>query len=220
MAKLYFYYASMNAGKSTTLLQADFNYRERGMETMLYTAAIDDRVATGMIASRIGLQIGGNLYSAHTDLRAEIDEELKKRPLHCILLDEAQFLTRAQVVQLASICDELDIPVLAYGLRTDFQANLFEGSAHLLALADTLVELKAVCECGRKATMNLRVDENGRAVSQGASIEIGGNDRYVSLCRRHFMARIADVEGEQLHLALTRAAAAPIEPEKPIPISA
>ena len=219
MAKLYFYYASMNAGKSTTLLQADFNYRERGMETMLYTAAIDDRVAHGVIASRIGLQIGGNLYDNCTDLRHEVEEELKKRALHCILLDEAQFLTRAQVVQLASICDELDIPVLAYGLRTDFQANLFEGSAHLLALADTLVELKAVCDCGRKATMNLRVDEDGRAVSHGQSIEIGGNDRYISLCRRHFMDRIAEVEGEQLRFALTRAAARRIEPEKPVPIS-
>ena len=219
MAKLYFYYASMNAGKSTTLLQADFNYRERGMETMLYTAALDDRVAQGVIASRIGLQIGGRLYDRHTDLRAEVEDELKKRKLHCLLLDEAQFLTRAQVVQLASICDELDIPVLAYGLRTDFQANLFEGSAHLLALADTLVELKAVCECGRKATMNLRVDADGRAVSQGQSIEIGGNDRYISLCRRHFMERIAEVEGEQLRLALTRAAARRIEPEKPVPIS-
>jgi thymidine kinase len=219
MAKLYFYYASMNAGKSTTLLQADFNYRERGMETMLYTAAFDDRAGQGVIASRIGLQIGGSLYHADTDLRAEVEEELKKRVLHCILLDEAQFLSRAQVVQLASICDELDIPVLAYGLRTDFQANLFEGSAHLLALADTLVELKAVCDCGRKATMNLRVDQDGRPVSQGASIEIGGNDRYVSLCRRHFMDRIAEVEGEQLRFALTRAAAARIEPEKPLPIS-
>ena len=177
MAKLYFYYASMNAGKSTTLLQADFNYRERGMQTMLYTAALDDRVAQGVIASRIGLQTGGNLYDARTDIRAEVEEELKKRKIHCILLDEAQFLTHAQVVQLASICDELDIPVLAYGLRTDFQANLFPGSAHLLALADTLVELKAVCDCGRKATMNLRVDADGRPVNEGASIEIGGNDR-------------------------------------------
>jgi thymidine kinase len=207
VAKLYFYYASMNAGKSTTLLQADFNYRERGMQTMLYTAAIDDRADRGTIASRIGLEAGGSLYDAATDLRAEVEAELKKRPLHCVLIDEAQFLTRAQVVQLASICDELGIPVLAYGLRTDFQANLFEGSAHLLALADSLVELKAVCDCGRKATMNLRVDGDGRAVKQGAQTEIGGNDRYVSLCRRHYMDRLAEVDGEQLRLSLTRAAA-------------
>ena len=208
MAKLYFYYASMNAGKSTTLLQADFNYRERGMATMLWTAAFDDRAGVGRIASRIGLSAGGFLYETSTDIRHAVEEELKKRPLHCILVDEAQFLTRAQVVQLASICDELDIPVLAYGLRTDFQANLFEGSAHLLALADSLVELKGICHCGRKATMNLRVDEDGNAVSRGASIEIGGNDRYVSLCRRHFMDKLAEAEGEQLRLALTRAARA------------
>lgn len=207
MAKLYFYYASMNAGKSTTLLQADFNYRERGMQTMLYTAALDDRAGHGLIASRIGLETGAHPYERTTDIRREVEEELKKRELNCILIDEAQFLTRAQVVQLASICDELGIPVLAYGLRTDFQANLFEGSAHLLALADTLVELKAVCDCGRKATMNLRVDANGRAVKQGAQTEIGGNDRYVSLCRRHYMERIAEVDGEQLRLTLTRAAA-------------
>jgi thymidine kinase len=208
VAKLYFYYASMNAGKSTTLLQADFNYRERGMATMLYTAAIDDRAEQGVIASRIGLQTKGNVFETRTDIRAEVEAELTRRGLHCILVDEAQFLTRAQVVQLASICDELDIPVLAYGLRTDFKANLFEGSAHLLALADALVELKAVCDCGRKATMNLRVDGDGRAVMEGASIEIGGNDRYISLCRRHFMERIAEVEGEQLRLSLTRAAGA------------
>lgn len=207
MAKLYFYYASMNAGKSTTLLQADFNYRERGMQTMLYTAALDDRAGHGIIASRIGLEAGAHSYERTTDIRREVEEELKKRELNCILIDEAQFLTRAQVVQLASICDELGIPVLAYGLRTDFQANLFEGSAYLLALADTLVELKAVCDCGRKATMNLRVDANGRAVKQGAQTEIGGNDRYVSLCRRHYMERIAEVDGEQLRLTLTRAAA-------------
>lgn len=208
MAKLYFYYASMNAGKSTTLLQADFNYRERGMETMLWTAAFDDRAGAGTIASRIGLKAGGHRYERDTDIRHSVEEELKKRRLHCILVDEAQFLTRVQVVQLASICDELDIPVLAYGLRTDFQANLFEGSAHLLALADALVELKGICHCGRKATMNLRVDQDGQAVSRGASIEIGGNDRYVSLCRRHFMDKLAEAEGEQLRLALTRAARA------------
>ena len=208
MAKLYFYYASMNAGKSTTLLQADFNYRERGMATMLWTAALDDRAGAGTIASRIGLEARGNLYERDTDIRHAVEEELKKRRLNCILVDEAQFLTRVQVVQLASICDELDIPVLAYGLRTDFQANLFEGSAHLLALADTLVELKGICHCGRKATMNLRVDKDGNAVSRGASIEIGGNDRYVSLCRRHFMDKLAEADGEQLRLALTRTASA------------
>jgi len=208
MAKLYFYYASMNAGKSTTLLQADFNYRERGMETMLWTAALDDRAGVGAIASRIGLKTGARLYEARTDIRHEVEEELKKRPLHCILVDEAQFLTHAHVVQLCSICDELGIPVLAYGLRTDFQANLFEGSAHLLALADNLVELKGICHCGRKATMNLRVDAEGNAVAEGASIEIGGNDRYIALCRRHFMEKLAEGRGEQLRLALTRAAAA------------
>ena len=206
MAKLYFYYASMNAGKSTTLLQADFNYRERGMETMLWTAALDHRAGVGSIASRIGLAMPGHLYDGSTDLRHAVEEERKKRPLHCVLVDEAQFLTRAQVVQLCSICDELDIPVLAYGLRTDFQANLFEGAGALLALADNLVELKGICHCGRKATMNLRVDAEGNAVSEGASVEIGGNDRYVSLCRRHFMDKLADVNGEQLRLALTRAA--------------
>ena len=218
MAKLYFYYASMNAGKSTTLLQADFNYRERGMETLLFTAALDNRAGEGVIASRIGLQIDARRYEQDTDIRSEVEDELKKRKLNCVLLDEAQFLTRAQVVQLASICDDLDIPVLAYGLRTDFQANLFEGSAHLLALADTLVELKAVCDCGRKATMNLRVDSEGRAVAQGASIEIGGNDRYISLCRRHFMDRLAEADGEQLRFSLLRAERR-VEPEKPIPIS-
>jgi len=206
VAKLYFYYAAMNAGKSTTLLQADFNYRERGMQTMLWTAALDDRLAHGRIGSRIGLEAGARPYDPATDIRAEVEAELKKRALHCILVDEAQFLTRAHVLQLASICDDLDIPVLAYGLRTDFQGNLFEGSGALLALADTLVELKAICECGRKATMNLRVDEDGRAVKSGAQTEIGGNDRYVALCRRHFMQRLAEAEGEQLRLRLTRAA--------------
>jgi len=195
MAKLYFYYASMNAGKSTNLLQSSFNYRERGMETMLYTAAVHDRLGFGVIDSRIGLQTDANVFDPETDIRAAVEAELKKRGLHCILIDEAQFLTRSQVLQLASICDDLGIPVLAYGLRTDFQANLFEGSAALLALADTLVELKAVCECGRKATMNLRVDAGGKAVNRGAQTEIGGNDRYVALCRRHFMAKRREAEG-------------------------
>ncbi len=204
MAKLYFYYASMNAGKSTTLLQADFNYRERGMETMVYTAGVDDRAGTGIVDSRIGLRAEAFTYVAETDLRAEIEAERKRRPVHCILVDEAQFLTRAQALQLASVCDELDIPVLAYGLRTDFRGQLFEGSGALLALADTLVELKAICECGRKATMNLRVDSQGKAVRAGAQTEIGGNDRYLALCRRHFMARLREAEESQLRLGLER----------------
>ena len=187
MAKLYFYYASMNAGKSTTLLQADFNYRERGMQTMIYTAAAHDRAGFGIVHSRIGLAAAVNTYDIATDIRAEVEAELKRRPVHCILLDEAQSLTRPQVLQLAAVCDELDIPVLAYGLRTDFQGNLFEGSGALLALADSLVELKAICECGRKATMNLRVDAGGQAVREGVQTEIGGNERYIAVCRRHFM---------------------------------
>ena len=187
MAKLYFYYASMNAGKSTTLLQADFNYRERGMHTMLFTAAIDDRYRSGVITSRIGIETPANMFDAATDMRATIALEHEAAPLACVLVDEAQFLTRDQVFQLATVADDLGIPVLAYGLRTDFRAELFEGSKCLLALADVLVELKAVCACGRKATMNLRIDAAGQPVRAGAQTEIGGNDRYVALCRRHFM---------------------------------
>lgn len=204
MAKLYFYFAAMNAGKSTTLLQADFNYRERGMETMLWTAAHDDRAGTGTIGSRIALSARAYTYSPQLDLFEAIGEELKKRELHCVLVDEAQFLTREHVLQLCRVTDELNIPVLCYGLRTDFQANLFEGSAALLALADALVELKAVCECGRKATMNLRVDAEGHAVAAGAQTEIGGNDRYVALCRRHFFERLKESEARQLSLGLAR----------------
>jgi thymidine kinase len=186
VAKLYFYYASMNAGKSTLLLQADFNYRERGMRTKLFTAAVDDRYGPAVITSRIGLQASAHPFTPETDLRREV--EASDGPLACVLVDEAQFLSRAQVFQLASVCDELNTPVLAYGLRTDFQANLFEGSKWLLALADVLSEIKAICACGRKATMNLRVDESGAPVRQGAQTEIGGNDRYVAVCRRHFMS--------------------------------
>ena len=190
MAKLYFYYAAMNAGKSTTLLQADFNYRERGMETMLWTAQFDDRSGAATIGSRIALSAPAHTYEPGLDLFAAISAEREQRDLHCVLLDEAQFLTRDHVLQLCRVADELSIPVLCYGLRTDFQGNLFAGSAALLALADALVELKAVCECGRKATMNLRVDAQGRAVAAGAQTEIGGNDRYVALCRRHFFERL------------------------------
>lgn len=187
MAKLYFYYASMNAGKSTTLLQADFNYRERGMRTMLWTAAIDDRSDAGhAIESRIGLHAGAHRFQPQTDMYAQVTAAHAVEPLSCILVDEAQFLTPAQVWQCADLADKADIPVLCYGLRTDFQGELFPGAAVLLGIADSLVELKAVCHCGRKASMNLRVDESGQAVSEGAQTEIGGNDRYLALCRRHF----------------------------------
>ncbi len=204
MAKLYFYYAAMNAGKSTTLLQADYNYRERGMETMLWTARLDDRAGAGVIGSRIALSAPAHSYDESVDLFEAITDELKRRKLDCILLDEAQFLSQKHVLQLCEVADRLSIPVLCYGLRTDFQANLFPGSAALLALADVLVELKAVCECGRKATMNLRVDAEGHAVAAGAQTEIGGNDRYVALCRRHFFERLRDGEARQLSLDIPR----------------
>jgi thymidine kinase len=187
MAKLYFYYSSMNAGKSTTLLQADFNYRERGMETMLWTAALDNRFDSGVITSRIGLQSAAHIFEADTDLFEAVAKEQAKRSVSCVLLDEAQFLSKEQVFDLAAIADELGIPVLCYGLRTDFQAELFPGSAALLGLADALIEIKAVCHCGRKSTMNLRVDADGKAVKEGAQTEVGGNDRYDALCRKHFM---------------------------------
>ena len=191
MAKLYFYYASMNAGKSTTLLQADFNYRERGMATMLWTAALDDRGGNRAIESRIGLHTEAHRFDAATDLWERVGAAHRVEPLACVLVDEAQFLTPAQAWQLARLADEAGIPVLCYGLRTDFQGELFPGSATLLGVADALVELKAVCHCGRKATMNLRIDESGAAVREGAQTEIGGNDRYVALCRKHFSEALA-----------------------------
>jgi len=189
MAKLYFYYASMNAGKSTTLLQADFNYRERGMRTLLFTAAIDLRAGAGVIGSRIGLEAPATMFDQDTDLEALIAAGQAGDPVGCVLVDEAQFLSARQVDQLARVCDRLGLPVLAYGLRTDFQGELFPGSARLLAIADALIEIKSVCLCGRKATMNLRVDESGAAIREGAQTEIGGNERYIALCRKHFSER-------------------------------
>jgi thymidine kinase len=202
MAKLYFYYAAMNAGKSTTLLQADYNYRERGMQTMLWTAAHDDRSGAGTIGSRIALSAPAATFAPEINLFDAIVRELIKRKLDCVLVDEAQFLTRQHVLQLCRITDELAIPLLCYGLRTDFRGELFEGSAALLALADSLIELKAVCECGRKATMNLRIDAAGNAVAAGAQTEIGGNDRYIALCRRHFFERLRETKARQLRLDL------------------
>ena len=192
MAKLYFYYASMNAGKSTTLLQTAFNYGERGMAVMLWTAAIDDRPGFGAISSRIGLSSDAHRFHAGTDLYDAVMRQHGEERIACLLIDEAQFLTEDQVFQCARLADEENIPVLCYGLRTDFQAQLFPGAAALLGIADALIELKAVCECGRKATMNLRVDAAGKAVREGAQTEIGGEERYVALCRRHFMQRLRD----------------------------
>jgi thymidine kinase len=191
MAKLYFYFASMNAGKSTVLLQSSFNYRERGMRTLLFTASVDDRASVGTISSRIGLSAPATPFDAATDIAAIVAADHALERVDCVLVDEAQFLNEAQVWQLARICDTMGIPVLAYGLRTDFLGVLFPGSAALLAIADVLTEIKSVCVCGRKATMNLRIDAQGRAVTAGDQLEIGGNDRYVALCRRHFSQSLA-----------------------------
>lgn len=186
MAKLYFNYATMNAGKSTTLLQSSFNYRERGMRPLLFTAALDDRYGVGKITSRIGLEADANLFTAETDLLEFVTREAKQDRVDCVMVDESQFLTKDQVYQLSEITDKIGIPVLAYGLRTDFQGNLFEGSQYLLAWADELKELKTICHCGKKAIMVIRVTETGEPVIEGAQKEIGGNDRYVALCRLHF----------------------------------
>ena len=190
MAKLYFYYSTMNAGKSTALLQASHNYEERGMRTMLYTAKIDSREG-GLIHSRIGIAREARHFQAALDLRADVQSVHQRGAIACVLVDEAQFLTTAQVKQLGSVVDELNIPVLCYGLRTDFRGELFPGSAQLLAWADNLVEIKTICHCGRKAIMVVRVKADGTAEREGAQIEIGGNERYVPLCRRHFSQAVA-----------------------------
>lgn len=186
MAKLYFNYSSMNAGKSTMLLQANHNYLERGMNPVIYTSNLDSRFGKGEIVSRIGLKSKSNTFDIKTDIYNDILTFKEKNLIDCVLIDEAQFLTKNQVDQLGKIVDELDIPVLAFGIRTDFQGNLFEGSKYLLAWADNLKEIKTVCHCGRKATMVLRVDDEGSIVSDGSQIEIGGEERYVSVCRKHF----------------------------------
>lgn len=186
MAKLYFYFSAMNAGKTTVLLQSAHNYRERGMNPLLFTPRLDDRYRSGVIRSRIGLEAGAIAFASDDDLFGCVDKALAEGNIHCVLVDEAQFLTREQVYQLSEVVDRLDIPVLCFGLRTDFQGELFEGSRYLLAWADELQELKTICHTGRKATMVVRVDENGYALREGSQVEIGGNDRYVSVCRREF----------------------------------
>lgn len=192
MSKLYFYYSTMNAGKTTSLLQSSYNYQERGMRTMLFTAAIDDRYEIGKIKSRIGLEADANIFSREDDLFKIVSKEHRNDKVDCVLVDESQFLSRDQVFQLTEVTDRLSIPVLAFGLRTDFMGNLFEGSQALLAWADELRELKTICHCGKKATMVVRMDENNQPVRQGSQIEIGGNDRYISMCRKHFKEMVYD----------------------------
>jgi thymidine kinase len=192
MAKLYFYYSAMNAGKTTTLLQSAHNYHERGMRTLILTPRLNDRHGQGVVASRIGLQANGRVFVRDDDLLIAIEDDIEDNgPLHCVLVDEAQFLTRAQVWQLTDVVDALKIPVLTYGLRTDFRGELFEGSQYLLAWADNLIEIKTICHTGRKATMVVRVDDHGRAVTDGPQVEIGGNERYVSVSRAEFKKIVA-----------------------------
>ena len=194
MAKLYFSYSTMNAGKSTMLLQASHNYRERGMHTLAFTSAHHHELHGGRITSRLGLSAEAETFGSGTDLFAVIGASHRQKRVDSVFVDEAQFLSKAQVWQLTDIVDKLNIPVLAYGLRTDFQGELFEGSQYLLAWADSISEIKTICHTGRKATMVVRVDDSGRAVTQGAQVEIGGNERYVSVSRAEFK-RVFDGDG-------------------------
>ncbi len=200
MAKLYFYYSAMNAGKSTILLQSSYNYRERGMNTLILAPEIDDRFRIGKVTSRIGLESEATTFNTADNLLIVVKKALASTAIHCILIDEAQFLTRLQVRQLSDVCDTLNVPVMAYGLRTDFQGNLFEGSEALLAWADSLVEIKTICHCGRKATMVLRIDAGGRAIKEGQQVQIGGNDRYLSVCRKHFKEGLSERGDDELPL--------------------
>ena len=186
MAKLYFNYSSMNAGKSTALLQANHNYHERGMKTKMFTYSGDNRFEKNKIVSRIGISADSNAFSETTNLFQNLIEDKEQKKIKCVLIDEAQFLKKEQVAQLGRIVDELDIAVLAFGIRTDFQGELFEGSKYLLAWADNLKEIKTVCWCGRKATMVVRLDSEGKILSEGQQLQIGGNEKYVPLCRAHF----------------------------------
>ncbi|MCD7111521.1 thymidine kinase [Rhizobium sp. DKSPLA3] len=190
MAKLYFHYATMNAGKSTLLLQSSYNYEERGMRTVVLIAAFDDRAGEGRVSSRIGLSSDAIAFSVTDDLYTLVKEAISQTDAACVFVDEAQFLSEAQVWQLARVADRLGVPVMAYGLRTDFRGQLFPGSATLLAIADELREVRTICHCGRKATMVVRLDGQGRVMHEGAQVEIGGNEKYVSYCRRHWDDRM------------------------------
>ena len=192
MAKLYFQYSTMNAGKSPLLLQASHNYRERGMNTYLLTAQFDNRVGEGQIGSRIGISQDADTFAPGQDLFGKIEAHLTENSCACVFIDEAQFLEEEQVWQLARAVDDLKVPVMCYGLRVDFQGKLFPGSAALLALADEMREIRTICHCGKKATMVIRQDENGTVIKDGAQIQIGGNETYVSLCRRHWREAIGD----------------------------
>ena len=192
MAKLYFHYSTMNAGKSTLLLQASYNYRERGMDTHLVTAKLDNRAGDGVIGSRIGISAPADTFVAGEDMFAKIEARLAEGPVACVFIDEAQFLAPEQVWQLARVVDDLRVPVMAYGLRVDFQGNLFPGSATLLALADEMREARTICHCGKKATMVVRQDADGKVLTAGDQVVIGGNESYVSLCRRHWREAVGD----------------------------
>ena len=192
MAKLYFQYSTMNAGKSTLLLQASHNYHERGMKTYLITAGFDKRVGDGKIGSRIGIASDADTFDHKENMFQKIESRLKKGPCSCVFIDEAQFLSEEQVWELARVVDDLKVPVMCYGLRVDFQGKLFPGSAALLALADEMREIRTICHCGKKATMVIRQDENGDAIKDGAQIQIGGNETYISLCRRHWREAIGE----------------------------
>jgi len=198
MAKLYFYYSAMNAGKSTCLLQAAYNYRERGLRPLLLTPQLDTRHGTGVVTSRIGLTSEAITFSDADSLLDICRTEHEEEPVACVFVDEAQFLSRRQVYDLSEIADVLGIPVLAYGLRTDFRGNLFDGSQHLLAWSDVVTEIKTICHCGRKATMVLRIDSEGRPIRGGEQIKVGGNESYVSVCRQHFKAGMADQHQPEL----------------------
>lgn len=186
MAQLYFYYSAMNAGKSTSLLQSSYNYRERGMNTLVMTASIDNRYGVGKVSSRIGIETPAQVFGSRDDIAKMITTAHEEQKLHCILIDESQFLSKEQVKQLTYIVDIVDIPVLCYGLKTDFQGELFTGSQYLLAWSDKLVELKTICHCGRKANMVVRLDDEGKPMREGEQVAIGGNESYESVCRKHF----------------------------------